>query len=186
MKTKFLYLLYVLLVLGVPLGAVTVQLPGGGVDLAAALTWVGKQVFTNMDATGIVSLGGSHASTEAGVEVEKTFRVSGSANGPTTGVGVEMAYIAPDAYIIMYNRDTAGYGSLIINAAPLQLNPNGAIINVGGQLQLLGYASATMRTTAPAGAGYQAWNTTANKVCIGTGTGGGAWVLPSDGTTACD
>lgn len=169
------------------LWAVTVSLPAGGVDLSAALTWTGTQVFSGaVNLTNKLGLGGTRISTDAGVEVKRTMRVSGSSDGPSTGVGIEMAYIAPDSYMISYNRDSSGYASLIINGAPLQLNPNTAYVTIGGQTSILGYTSATMRATAPQAADFLATNTTSHKLCISSGTGAGAWVLPTDGTTACD
>jgi hypothetical protein len=167
------------------LWAVTVSLPAGGVDLSAALTWTGTQVFSGaVNLTNKLGLGGTRISTDAGVEVKRTMRVSGSSDGPSTGVGIEMAYIAPDSYMISYNRDSSGYASLIINGAPLQLNPNGAYVSVGGQLGMLSQTSAQVQALVPQAAGYSVYNSTIKMVCFSTGTGTGALVRVTD-ATAC-
>ncbi len=135
---------------------------------------------------GVIGVHGVPASTAAGLEVMSALRVSGNSLGPTTGVGIELAYLAPDSYLISYNRDGAAYAPLIINGAPTQINPNTAYVDIGGQTKIRQYASSDMRVAAPQAAGYYATNITAFKLCIASGTGAGAWVDPTDGTTACD
>lgn len=186
MKTKLLYILYVFTVLAAPVLAVTVSIPGGGVDLASALTWAGTQTFTDMNATDQIGLGSAWATGDADVDVDATLRVSGASGTPSSGTGLEFAFVAPDSYIVAYNRTGGAYSSLVINGAPTSFNPNGAYSVFGGQVGLYSRTSAQLNALAPQAAGYIAFNSTNNKVCVSTGTGAGAWVQPDDGSTACD
>lgn len=62
-------------------------------------------------------------------------------------------------------------------AAQLKLYPN------NGGLGLQSRTDANLQTDAPGAAGALIWNSTAKAVCVSTGTGAGAYIFLSTGTT---
>lgn len=146
------------------------KVAANGISLAVANTWTAAQTFNVAPA---IDAAGTIRATAAG-----TF---------ASGLGVEIAYTGGVGYVISYNRTGGSYDDLNIEGNPLQLNVGSAHnVAVGGQFALYSRTAAQLAALAPAAAGYMAFNSTNNRVCVSSGTGAGAWVDVTDGSTACD
>jgi hypothetical protein len=104
----------------------------------------------------------------------------------TTGAGLEFGYSAPDAYVVAYDRDGASYKTLHLNGSPVQIAESGGYSQINGDLVLKGNTGTELRALSPQLFGALRTNTTTWEVCIGTGTGQGAWAMLRSTTTACD